>query len=114
MAHYICVRLNLQPKRVFRASSSSIQHPPRPIAMISEPRGQKATATAIVQLSDGTASKLYFFPEETPAGGIYSIEQILDPLQYDPLCSRAWTLQERVLSPRTVYYGVDQMYWACL
>jgi hypothetical protein len=74
----------------------------------------KATATAIVQLSDGTASKLYFFPEETPAGGIYSIEQILDPLQYDPLCSRAWTLQERVLSPRTVHYGVDQMYWECL
>jgi hypothetical protein len=31
----------------------------------------EATATTIVQLSDGTASKLYFFPEETPAGGMH-------------------------------------------
>jgi hypothetical protein len=73
-----------------------------------------ATATALVRLSDGTVSKLYFFPEETPVGGVYSMEDVLDPLRYDPINSRAWTFQERILSPRTIHYGVDQMYWECL
>jgi hypothetical protein len=30
-----------------------------------------------------------------------------------PLNQRAWVLQERVLSPRTVYFGKDQIFWEC-
>ncbi|KAK9770033.1 putative HET-domain-containing protein [Seiridium cardinale] len=29
------------------------------------------------------------------------------------LASRAWTLQERLLSPRTLYFGCDQIAWEC-
>ncbi|KIJ37195.1 hypothetical protein M422DRAFT_116365, partial [Sphaerobolus stellatus SS14] len=29
------------------------------------------------------------------------------------ITNRAWTLQERILSPRTLFYGTDQMYWEC-
>jgi hypothetical protein len=36
-----------------------------------------------------------------------------DPLQHEPLNSRGWTLQERLLSPRTIHYATDQMYWEC-
>ena len=36
-----------------------------------------------------------------------------DPLQHEPLNSRGWTLQERLLSPRTLHYATDQMYWEC-
>ncbi|KAF9555310.1 HET-domain-containing protein [Agrocybe pediades] len=31
----------------------------------------------------------------------------------EPIVSRAWTLQERVLSGRTLFYASDQMYWEC-
>jgi len=35
------------------------------------------------------------------------------PLQEDPLYSRAWGLQERMLSSRILIFGSDQMYWEC-
>jgi hypothetical protein len=35
------------------------------------------------------------------------------PLQKDPLYSRAWALQERMLSPRSLIFGRDQIYWEC-
>lgn len=31
-----------------------------------------------------------------------------------PLNSRAWVLQERVLSPRTLYFGRDHLFWECI
>ncbi|KAL2198294.1 heterokaryon incompatibility protein-domain-containing protein [Corynascus similis CBS 632.67] len=37
----------------------------------------------------------------------------LDPVQDETLNSRGWTLQERLLSPRTIHYSADQMYWEC-
>lgn len=30
-----------------------------------------------------------------------------------PLNTRAWVLQERVLAPRTLHFGADQVYWEC-
>ena len=30
-----------------------------------------------------------------------------------PLMSRAWVLQEIVLSPRTIYYGSEPLFWEC-
>lgn len=30
-----------------------------------------------------------------------------------PLLERAWVFQERLLSPRTVYFASDQLYWEC-
>lgn len=30
-----------------------------------------------------------------------------------PLNERAWVLQERVLSPRTIYFGSNQIFWEC-
>lgn len=36
-----------------------------------------------------------------------------DPLAKEQLNSRGWTLQERLLSSRTIHYATDQMYWEC-
>lgn len=35
------------------------------------------------------------------------------PFEHEPLNKRAWTLQERLLSPRTLHYGSQEMYWEC-
>jgi len=31
-----------------------------------------------------------------------------------PLLTRGWVIQERALSPRTIYFGHDQLHWECL
>jgi len=36
-----------------------------------------------------------------------------DPLEKQHLQSRAWTLQERLLSFRMLHFAADQMYWEC-
>lgn len=36
-----------------------------------------------------------------------------DPINYQHISSRGWTLQERLLSPRVLHYATDQMYWEC-
>lgn len=42
--------------------------------------------------------------EEESLGSLFSTS---------PLNKRGWTLQERVLSPRVLYYGKRQIYWQC-
>ncbi|KAF8846453.1 HET-domain-containing protein [Acephala macrosclerotiorum] len=37
----------------------------------------------------------------------------VDPFEHEPLNKRAWTLQERLLSARTLHYGSQEMYWEC-
>lgn len=34
-------------------------------------------------------------------------------LDETPLDTRGWVLQEKLLSPRVLYYGAEQMYWEC-
>jgi Heterokaryon incompatibility protein (HET) len=36
-----------------------------------------------------------------------------DDLDHSHLNTRAWVAQERLLSPRTVHYGADQLFWEC-
>jgi hypothetical protein len=45
--------------------------------------------------------------------GTFNFGASFDPLKHEPLSSRGWVLQERILSPRTLYYSVGQMYWEC-
>jgi heterokaryon incompatibility protein (HET) len=39
--------------------------------------------------------------------------QSFDPIDDEPLSKRAWTMQERILAPRTIHYGRTEMYWEC-
>ncbi|KAK5051046.1 hypothetical protein LTR84_003605 [Exophiala bonariae] len=34
-----------------------------------------------------------------------------DPIATEPLSTRAWILQERVLSPKTIHYANSEMFW---
>jgi hypothetical protein len=45
--------------------------------------------------------------------GIPHFGRPYDPITLQPLSTRGWVLQERILSPRTIHYGLDQMYWEC-
>lgn len=41
-------------------------------------------------------------------------EDLSHLLRTGPLANRGWTLQEEILSPRTLYYGNQQIHWQCL
>ncbi|KAL1792884.1 hypothetical protein ACET3X_009391 [Alternaria dauci] len=64
---------------------------------------------------------MYFFKEWLPGSCtqspqmamIGSFGQVLDPLEDEPLSSRGWTLQERLLPSRVVHYAKDQIYFQC-
>ena len=72
-----------------------------------------AIATAAVNVSSGQKSSLSFFPQTIYEWKTLDLDYPLDPIQFDPLCSRAWTFQERILAPRKLLYGLDQLYWEC-
>ncbi|KAI0850272.1 HET-domain-containing protein [Daldinia vernicosa] len=52
----------------------------------------------------------FHFPQRM---GIGSFGKRYDPIADEPLSSRAWTLQERLLSQRLIHYARDQMYFEC-
>jgi len=69
----------------------------------------------------GEQSGIFLSPEWMPCSRksaplIYRIGEFglsFDPLLSEPLSERGWTLQERLLSPRSIHYGTHQMYWEC-
>ncbi|KAH7074279.1 heterokaryon incompatibility protein-domain-containing protein [Paraphoma chrysanthemicola] len=80
-------------------------------------------ATDEVTDNDGShISWLYMTPEWMPPSSSkgrpkqYLIGEFggeFDPIADEPLSDRGWTLQERLLSPRTIHYGRAEMYWEC-
>ncbi|KAK3951922.1 heterokaryon incompatibility protein-domain-containing protein [Pseudoneurospora amorphoporcata] len=68
---------------------------------------------------------LAFFPcrvtDTDDGGAVYALSQSQTPSTMfsaggqakPPLLYRGWVLQERILSPRIVYFGGPQLYWEC-
>ena len=52
--------------------------------------------------------KAYIPGEESDQAYISELEPFVEPL-----LTRAWVLQERVLSPRTLNYGTTELFWEC-
>lgn len=52
-------------------------------------------------ISEIATREVYIVPHASREGGP------------DPVNPRAWTLQEHVLSPRTLYYSLLKLYWLC-
>ena len=70
---------------------------------------------------DDAYCRLYFAKEWMRASSkaqpmvywIGTFGKSFDPIATEYLSSRAWTLQERLLSPRILHYGQEQMFWEC-
>jgi Heterokaryon incompatibility protein (HET) len=106
------VAANIGPYVVFRNNSDS------PTYLT---KGMFAVFTGKTDSEDAKPSTLFFTKEWMPSSSkqtprIYSIGTFgssFDPLAKQPLNTRAWTLQERILAPRTIHFASDQMFWVC-
>jgi hypothetical protein len=62
---------------------------------------------------------VHFHSQKYNFSGTLWIRHVLSPFDHaiegeeSPLSSRGWCLQERVLAPRTLHFGVEQMFWEC-
>jgi hypothetical protein len=59
---------------------------------------------------DGHGSQLLAFPVPSDKA---TLDRAILEMHGEPLVSRAWALQERLLPHRTLHYGTDQMYFEC-
>ncbi|TLD26360.1 hypothetical protein PspLS_05163, partial [Pyricularia sp. CBS 133598] len=52
-------------------------------------------------------------PEKSRVCAFYAMDVYEESTLYTHLASRAWTLQERLLAPRTVFLGKHGVFWEC-
>jgi hypothetical protein len=71
--------------------------------------GQLSFLRAFEEWLPGSAAT-HLMPQYTNIG---AFGKRLDPLADEHLSTRAWTLQERLLSPRIIHYARDQIYFEC-
>lgn len=62
---------------------------------------------------EGNTSRTRGYNENTQMYLIGQFGGSFDPFEDEPLVTRGWTLQERLLSRRTVHFGADEMFWEC-
>jgi hypothetical protein len=76
-------------------------------------------ASSVVEgfLGDRTATnfpdQVFELPYQCQNGQLGSITLIRTHIEPEPLDVRGWTLQERLLSPRTLEFGTRQLRWIC-
>jgi hypothetical protein len=77
---------------------------------------------AVVFSMHGSETGKYYITNEwmppsiessTKKYGTFNFGASYDPLKPEPLSSRGWVLQERLLSQRTLHYSEGQIYWEC-
>ncbi|KAK0710292.1 heterokaryon incompatibility protein-domain-containing protein, partial [Lasiosphaeria miniovina] len=89
-----------------------------------EASGERRYTMAFTYSTDGAKkpSSVHFLEDEWLPGSSFhtpqrtaigSFGRRFDPIAGEPLSSRGWTLQERMLSPRIVHYAGDQLYYEC-
>ena len=73
------------------------------------PRRPAAAFCGSVELDSGAYRDVYI----TDSRLMGNDGLVQGPLRDEPLTSRAWTVQERYLSRRTLHFGSKQMFWEC-
>jgi hypothetical protein len=69
------------------------------------------------RISSNSVSLPVLTPSGIPVGSYSITDRVLsnfeDDIEKGTLAKRAWCLQERVLSPRILHFGRDQLHWEC-
>jgi hypothetical protein len=84
-------------------------------------RGLNYTMIYSDRITGERRGPLHFFEKWLPGSKFHSPQRMqigafgkrFDPIEKSPLSTRAWKLQERLLSSRIVRYAEDQMFFEC-
>ncbi len=76
---------------------------------------------SITTLTENVRTRVYLHLEWLPSSMkknptsvfIGTLARVVDPVAEEPLNTRGWTLQERILSPRKLHCGAEQLFWQC-
>ncbi|KAI1384811.1 HET-domain-containing protein [Hypoxylon trugodes] len=83
---------------------------PRSHSLAYEHTSQPGKKNSVYLFEEWLPGSSFHFPQRM---GMNSFGKRFDPIADEPLSTRAWTLQERLLSPRIIHYAHDQMYFEC-
>ncbi|KAK4097598.1 HET-domain-containing protein [Parathielavia hyrcaniae] len=78
-----------------------------------KPRDRRRTVTLPFRAAPGVTSGYFTVAEPSPEDAKEFRDHFQVEVDGGPLAARGWTLQERLLARRTVFFGRDQMHWEC-
>lgn len=78
-----------------------------------KPRHRRRTVTLPFRGAPGVISGYFTVAEPSPEDANELRDHFLVEVEGGPLAARGWTLQERLLARRTVFFGEDQLHWEC-
>ncbi|KAH6623698.1 heterokaryon incompatibility protein-domain-containing protein [Chaetomium tenue] len=78
-----------------------------------KPRAQRRTVTLPFRGAPGVISGYFTVAEPSPEDANELRDHFRVDVDGGPLAARGWTLQERLLARRTVFFGRDQLHWEC-
>jgi hypothetical protein len=78
-----------------------------------KPRGRPRTVRLPFRGAPGVISGYFMVAEPSPEDAKELRDHFQVEVDRGPLAVRGWTLQERLLARRTVFFGKDQLHWEC-
>jgi hypothetical protein len=78
-----------------------------------KPRARRRTVTLPFRGAPGVISGYFTVAEPSPEDANELRDHFRVDVEGGPLAARGWTLQERLLARRTVFFGRDQLHWEC-
>ncbi|KAI0506833.1 heterokaryon incompatibility protein-domain-containing protein [Xylaria bambusicola] len=74
---------------------------------------KRSVSTECVLVQDASGGRFYICADTDDSNNHVDIDDFNDHVEKAPLNTRAWVMQERILSRRTIYFSDKQMYWEC-
>ncbi|KAF2189860.1 HET-domain-containing protein [Zopfia rhizophila CBS 207.26] len=74
---------------------------------------KRNVSSECVLAQDASGRRLYICADTDDSNNHVDIDDFDDHVEKAPLNTRAWVMQERALSRRTIHFSGKQMYWEC-
>lgn len=74
---------------------------------------ERKLSNGSILAQDDSGRRFYICADIYDSNKYVNIDDFDDHVEKAPLNMRAWVMQERVLSRRTIHFSDKQMYWEC-
>jgi hypothetical protein len=74
---------------------------------------KRNVSSECVHVLDASSRRFYICADTDDFGSYIDIDDFDNHVESAPLNTRAWVMQERILSRRTIHFSDKQIYWEC-